>query len=253
MLKNTSRRRAITLVEILIATSVFSLFMVSVFGVFEYTRSGFETGSWRVQRQKNAQTFLLRLKDLLERSNHPYQVAPNGATVRVSTSPVVVNDAWFNKVAPTTNNGIMYFSITSPYVPRQDELGQPERPGVWKGVGLDCKNKTLKLYLTGVWDQMPPHTPAEIGSPNPARFEFGKTDGDFIMSLPDVAAAGVFVSAATQTTDIKRPTVFLTVELLLEHPKSRQKVQITETMTASIVDRELVDVETRSAGSFPIP
>lgn len=253
MLKNTSRCRGITLVEILIATSVFSLFMISVFGVFEYSRAGFETGSWRIQRQKNAQTFLLRLKDLLERSNHPYQVAPNGATVRVSTSPIVVNDAWFSKVASTTNNGIMYFSITSPYVPEQPELGQKERKGVWKGVGLDCKDKTLKLYLTGVWDQMPAHTPAEIGSPDTTMFEFGKTDGDFIMSLSDVAAAGVYVAAATQTTDIKRPTVFLTVELLFEHPKSRQTVQITETMTAAIVDRELAAVETRSAGSFPIP
>ncbi|EKD82413.1 MAG: hypothetical protein ACD_39C01313G0002 [uncultured bacterium] len=253
MSQRISRRNAVTLVEILIATSVFSLFMISVFGVFEYSRSGFETGSWRIQRQKHAQTFLLRLKDLLERSNHAYGVAPNGATERVAMRPTVINQEWLNQVASTTNNGIMYFSITSPYVPRQDELGQSERKGKWKGVGLDCKDKTLKLYMTGVWDQMPSHTPADVGSPDLDRFEFGDTQGDFAFTIPDVGAIGVFVAEATQTTDIGRPAVFLTIELLLEHPKSRHPVQITETMTACLVDRTVDEVVSFPSGSFPTP
>ena len=172
-----SRRPGVTMVELLIATGVFSLFMFSIYGVFEYSRSGFNSGSWRIQRQKQAQTFLLRLKELLERSSHAYAVAPNGATSKVADRPTVINGTWYNKVASTTNHGILYFSITTPFVPEQPELGQEKRMGIWKGVGLDCKDKTLKLYLTGVWDEMPAHTPVEVGSPDLDRFAYGNTEG----------------------------------------------------------------------------
>ena len=246
-------RSAVTLVEILIATSVFALFMLSVFGVFEYSRASFETGSWRIQRQKHAQTFLLRLKDLLERSNHAYAIAPNGDTQRTADRPIAVNQAWFNNLASSTNNGVLYFSIISPYVPEQVDLGQTERKGVWKGVGLDCKEQKLKLYMNGKWDDMPAHTPIDVGSPDLDKFEFGHTEGDFAMTLDDVAAIGVFAVAATQTTDIGRPAIFLTIELVMENPRSRQKAMITERMTASIVDRKLDEIRVFPTGSFAIP
>ena len=243
----------VTMVEILIATGVFSLFMISVFGIFEHSRAGFETGSWRIQRQKHAQTFLLRLKELLERSNHAYEVSPNGATERTAVRPTAVNRAWLNQLASSTNHGIMYFSITTPFVPEQLDLGQLERPGVWKGVGLDCKDKVLKLYMTGVWDEMPAHTPADVGSPDLSKFVFGNTQGDFATTIPDVAAIGVYASQATQTTEIGRPVVFITVELLFENQRSRQKAQIIERMTASLLDRTLDQVVGYPAGSFPTP
>ncbi len=246
-------RKAFTLVEILVATSVLSLFMISVFGIYEYSRSGFETGAWRLQSQKNAQTFLMRLKDLLERSNHAYVVAPNGDTQRVADRPTVLNEAWFNQVATATSHGILYFSIISPYVPEQVDLGQTERMGTWKGVGLDCKDKTLKLYMTGNWNEMPAHTPVDVGSPDLTRFEFGHTEGDFSISLKDVAEIGVFAAEATQTTDIGRQAIFLTVELVLENPRSRQKARVTERMTASLVDRTLEEIRVAPAGSFPTP
>ncbi len=252
-MKTHTGRKAVTLVEILIATGGFSLFMISVFGIFEYSRAGFETGSWRLQRQKHAQTFLLRLKDLIERSNHAYAVAPNGATERVAVRPTVINQAWFNQVASVTSNGMLYFSIISPYVPEQLDLGQSERKGVWKGVGLDCKDKNLRLYMTGNWNEMPAHTPVDVGSPDLNRFLFGNTEGDFATTLNDVAAVGIFAVAATQTTEIGRPAIFLTVELVLENPRSRQRAQITERMTASVVDRRLDEIRTFPAGSFPTP
>ena len=251
--KNIVGHKAFTLVEILVATSVLSLFMLSVFGIYEYSRSGFETGSWRLQSQKSAQTFLMRLKDLLERSNHAYAVAPSGDTQRVADRPTVLNEAWFNQVATATNHGILYFSIISPYVPEQADLGQTERKGTWKGVGLDCKNKTLRLYMTGNWDDMPAHTPADVGSPDLARFEFGHTEGDFAISLNDVAEIGIFATQATQTTDIGRPAIFLSVELVLENQRSRQKARVTERMTASLVDRKLDEIRIAPAGSFPTP
>lgn len=250
-----SRRPGVTMVELLIATGVFSLFMFSIYGVFEYSRSGFNSGSWRIQRQKQAQTFLLRLKELLERSSHAYAVAPNGATSKVADRPTVINGTWYNKVASTTNHGILYFSITTPFVPEQPELGQEKRMGIWKGVGLDCKDKTLKLYLTGVWDEMPAHTPVEVGSPDLDRFAYGNTEGDYITSLPDVEAIGVSATLATPTPGIERmDTVFITVELLLENQRSRQKAQIIERMTASLADRNIDEgIKIAPAGSYPTP
>ncbi|NCB38186.1 MAG: hypothetical protein EOM80_05390 [Erysipelotrichia bacterium] len=255
-----SRRRylplknGITMVELIIATAVFSLFMISVFGVYSSSQSGFESGSWRLQRQKQAQIFLLRLKESLEKANHAYAVAANGVTTRVGNArPIFINSTWRDQIAPVDNRGIMYFSITTPFVPALSEFGQTEKTGNWKGVGLECLNNTLRCYATGDWDKMPSFTPVEVGSPNLAQFTFGNMTGDFSISLEDVVAFGVFVSAATQTADLGRPEVFITCELRIEKPRAKTKIEVVERITARVNDRTLDEVINVSAASFALP
>lgn len=248
-----SASAGITLVEILIATAVFSMFMIAAFGVFSSSQAGFETGSWRLQRQKQAQIFLLRLKEATEKANHAYEVRPDGRTLRVGgVRPLIINGTWRDALASATNNGVMYLSYTTPYVPALPELGQTQRTGIWKGVGLECRNKSLRCYSTGNWDKMPSFTPPEIGSPDLGKFVFGNTTGDFSIALEDVAALGVFVQAATQTAELGRPEVFITFEVVLEKPRSKTRVLLSEHITARVQDRTLAEVLTAAAGSFTL-
>ncbi len=248
-----NNKKAITLTEILIATAVFSLFMISAFGVFSSSQSSFATGSWRLQRHKQAQIFLLRLKESLEKANHAYEVRADGQTSRFGgVRPIIINGTWRDKVASTTNNAVMFFSTNTPFVPAITEMGQVQRSGIWKGYGLECKNKVLRCYQTGIWDKMPSVTPAEIGSPDIGKFVFGDTTGDFSISLEDVGAVGVFVQPATQAVDIGRPEAFITVEILMEKPREKTRVQITERITARVHDRTLAEVTTSADGAFPL-
>lgn len=250
---STKSRQAVTLTEILIATAVFSLFMISAFGVFSSSQTGFETGAWRIQRQKQAQIFLLRLKEIIEKANHAYEIRPDGKTARFGGDrPIIVNGTWRDRLAPSSNNAVMFFSITTPFVPALPELGQANRNGIWKGCALECVNQTLRCYQTGIWNNMPAVTPAAIGSPDPGKFIFGNTTGDFSIRLEDVSGIGVFVEAATQSVNIGRPELFITVEVQLEKPRSRTRVSLSERITARVQDRKIDEVTTAPTGAFPL-
>lgn len=249
--KNNSR--GITLTEILIATAVFSMFMISAFGVFSSSQSGFDTGSWRLQRQKQAQIFLLRLKEILEKANHAYEIRPDGKTNRVGGSrDILVNGTWRDKLASASNHAAMFFSITTPFVPAIPELGQTQRTGNWKGCALECRKNVLRCYQTGDWNQMPAVTPAIVGSPDLGKFAFGNNVGDFSISLEDVNGIGVYVQQATEAVDLGRPEVFITVEVMLQKPRSKTIVQLSERITARVHDRTVAEVVTAPAGSWPL-
>ncbi len=252
-MKITTRRKAITLTEILIATAVFSMFMISAFGVFSSSQSGFETGAWRLQRQKQAQIFLLRLKEIIEKANHAYEIKPDGKTARFGGDrPIIVNGTWRDKLASSSSNAVMFFSVTTPFVPAMPELGQSQRNGIWKGCALECINGVLRCYQTGTWENMPAVTPAEIGSPDLGKFVFGDTTGDFAIRLEDVSGIGVFVEAATQSVDIGRPEIFITVEVQLEKPRNKNRVTLSERITARVQDRRVDEVTTAPVGAFPL-
>jgi len=245
--------RGITLTEILIATAVFSMFMISAFGVFSSSQTGFDTGSWRLQRQKQAQIFLLRLKEILEKANHAYEIRPDGKTNRFGGSrDIHVNGTWRDKLASATDHAVLFFSITTPFVPAVPELGQTQRTGSWKGCGLECRKSILRCYQTGDWNQMPAVTPAAVGSPDLGKFAFGNDTGDFSISLEDVNSIGVYVQQATDAVDLGRPEVFITVEVMLQKPRSKTTVVLSERITARVHDRTVAEVRTAPAGSWPI-
>ncbi len=244
-------RLGITMVEILVATTVFSLFMAAAFGILRSSQTGFESGSWRLHRQKEAQIFLIRLKEAMEKANHAYQIQPDGTTIRAANArPIYINSAWNNQLASPTNNGVMYFSISTPFVPAIPEMGQPLRPGIWKGVGLECVNNTIRCYLTGDWNRMPPFTPVDVGTADVGRFVLGNLQGDFSVSVSDVQGIGVFVQTATGTAVLGRPEVFVTVRLMFQKPRSRAIIQFTEQITARVQDRTLAEIIAAPVGSY---
>ena len=250
-MKTPKQNSAVTLVEILIATTVFSLFMVAVFDIFRSSQKGYDNGSWRLKAQKQAQLFLLRFKEVAEKANHAYEVSAQGSAARVGdVRPIYIDKNWFNTTADCTNGGIMFFSINTPSILPLPEFGQPRRPGKWKGVGLECKNNTLRCYSTGAWNKMPNCTPVKVGSPDVTKFEIDKTDEDFSISLQDVEKIGIFVKPASGTEDLRRPELFMTLEVTLKKPRTYQNVSLTEKITAKIQDRKETEINTVTPGTF---
>jgi Tfp pilus assembly protein PilE len=238
MKKHFNKKLGFTLVELLIATGLLSLVILSAFSLSTSSNKSFEAGSWRIGRQKAAQLFLLRFKDTLERVNHANAVSSNGTTTRVGGSrDIVVAAPWYNKVASTTNSGILFGSITEPFIEANPELGTDEVRGIWKGVGLECFNKTLSLYQTGDWNSMLTSTPVIVGSADLGRFVMNDRSGDFVTELQDVDSVGVFVRLATDSVALNRPELLLTLQVKMVHPKSKGQSSITEEMTVRILDR----------------
>lgn len=62
--------RGFTLVEIIVATAVFSLFLGGLFSLYRMGSKMFVAGSWKLQKQKEAERFLALLKERLDQASH---------------------------------------------------------------------------------------------------------------------------------------------------------------------------------------
>lgn len=69
---------AFTLVEILVATVVFALFLTSLFSLYRMGSRMYLSGGWRLQKQKDTERFLNSLKEKMEQGSGPVNVLADG-------------------------------------------------------------------------------------------------------------------------------------------------------------------------------
>ncbi|HOY66344.1 MAG TPA: prepilin-type N-terminal cleavage/methylation domain-containing protein [Candidatus Ozemobacteraceae bacterium] len=75
----TNSRTGFTLVEVLVAAAVFSLFLGGLFTLYRMGSGMFQAGSWKFQKQKDGERFLAILKERLEQASHAAVVDPTGS------------------------------------------------------------------------------------------------------------------------------------------------------------------------------
>ncbi len=244
-------KKAFTLVEIMIATVLLGLVVTAAFSIFGGSNKGFKTGTWRMTTQKDAQRFLLRFKENVERATNLYSLDVNGERRLESKIPITIASAYYNNLASSTNTGILFASRVTPICNKNLELGiKNDINGIWKGLSLECFDKKLSFVFTGNRDTLLSSTPsASIGPTNNSRVTFGNLEGDFITSIKDVDSIGVFIRKATDSVDIGRPEVLVTLKLVMVMPDSRGQTTVSEQITARIHDREMDDV-TKGASSY---
>ena len=74
------KRKAYTLIEILVATAIFSALAVGVFSLFSMGSKMYICGSWRYNRQKEGERFLQTLKERIEQASIPAYINHNTAS-----------------------------------------------------------------------------------------------------------------------------------------------------------------------------
>lgn len=93
-------------------------------------------------------------------------------------------------------------------------------------------------------------TPVVAGSADIGRFVIGDVSGDFVTQIDDVDSVGLFVKLASDSVTLKRPEIFLTLQIKMVNPKSKGQVSITEEMTVKVLDRLETEV-VKGAASYP--
>lgn len=241
-------KNAFTMVEMLIATSILSLLILTSYSLFTYASKSFDIGTWRLTTQKKTQTFLLRFKETLEKANHAYSIAPNGNKNRVGGARyVLIDTSYYNKLASSSNKLILCGSITSPSFTVADDLGGGNIGGIWKGFSLQCFNRTLKFYQTGNWDSMDPSPPPVIGTADPTRFALNNTTGDFFIELENVDSIGIEVQNATGSTSVYSE-MLVSLSVTVVNPKSKGVAKVTERITAKLLDRKKEEIISQALG-----
>ena len=244
-------KKAFTLVEIMIATVLLGLVITAAFSIFGGSNKGFKIGTWRMNTQKNAQRFLLQFKEKVESATNLYCLDVGGNRNTISKIPITIASSYYNSLASSTNTGILFASRVTPICDKNIELGiNNDINGIWKGISLECFQKTLYFVYTGNKDKLLNSTPSEsIGPTSNSRITFGDKTGDFMSSLNDVDSLGVYLQKATDTAAIGRPEVLVTLKVVMVMPDSRGQTTVTEQITARIQDREMGDV--KKGGSYP--
>ncbi|GAB4278176.1 MAG: hypothetical protein Kow0029_21370 [Candidatus Rifleibacteriota bacterium] len=150
--------QAFTLVEILIAAGVLSIFMTGVFAIYRSGSKGFVAGSWRAEEQKKAQLFLSALsRDLSMANSGLVRIEADGTKNSVQATPVYVNKGAFRfNTAPAffntnVNNWtcLLAFSVSYPYLAANATFSTPVEPGRWSGISVWAKNRKVRYIRTG--------------------------------------------------------------------------------------------------------
>jgi len=138
------------MVELLVAFGVFSLFFGGLFLVYRTGMNMYITGSWKLNKQKEAQRFLTILKERVEQASRASRIDPSNPDpkIRVQLGQgdflTVANNTDIQNIATrSTSVKLAAFSICKPDL---SLLG--EGAGLWFGQVLYVNRNNLELFGT---------------------------------------------------------------------------------------------------------
>ena len=216
-----NRRIGVTLVEILIAAGLLSLFMTAAFSIYSSSTRGFISGSWRAEEQKRLQSLISALsRDLSQSNSEMTDISSVGVRTVALLTPLYVNKNLYSfEAAPKFMKAdsakwvcLAAFSISYPHIEANATLMSAEEPGKWSGVSLWVKNRDIRYIRTGSpasFTSYPDNLPGDItGVPDPTVVGEGR---DFLpdpeqnrnhahrLSLEELAIVGRGTDAAQPT------------------------------------------------------
>ncbi|MBF0544234.1 MAG: prepilin-type N-terminal cleavage/methylation domain-containing protein [Candidatus Riflebacteria bacterium] len=145
------KRRGFTLMEVVISSAIMLSLFTSVIWIFTSSGKSINSGSWRVNQQKNVQTFIEEwAKDLEEASPYISTLGSQGIMLpdpANPTTPIAVNSKIYSTTVPKkakllTVCGsdwvcLMSFCITQPFVEKSATMGITlDTPGEWTGISV---------------------------------------------------------------------------------------------------------------------
>lgn len=270
MYRHHQKNSAFTLVEILIAAGVLSIFLTGVFAFYRMGSRMFVAGSWRLQKQKEAERFLNLLKERIEQASNatginpsadPQLVVVNAPFVTVRNNTYVAN--------PVADTRLMLFSVCKPDMTRFGTA--PGVPGQGPGLILyhcllarpDEKNLyTLFLHAsktTSAFNGIDFFNSSAVFAPDKSKFSpplgdfsadpkaFSLMSAPFLTSLTDVVAASFTVEIASGTDGLMETEKVVGISVKMQHPRYVDTT-VSQTMKAKIDFSVPLDV--KDLGAF---
>ena len=261
-----NKKKAFTVVEVLIASLIMSLFLGGIFSLYRMGSNMYISGTWKYTRQKEAEVFLNYLKERVEQASCASWVA-NGNSATVPTNFVCVGTAGtgasthtIRSSAVTSNTWLAEFSVVKADLSSLGNvLGSKKGLALYHSILLvpDKKTGLCDLVLAGSKDfndvnyfkasgnDFPPTgfdiTRFRSGNPVSYGFPPGKSGTGFHRyTLHDVDYVTVDVSVARKTykdyknnTNVTEESPVFGITVGLKNPKHRETT-LTLTRKAKI-------------------
>jgi len=174
-------KKGFTLIEIMVAAGLLSLFMTGVFSLYRSGSKAFVAGSWRLEEQKRMQNFMGALsRDISMANSGLLRIESDGSQNSVMNTPVYINSNAFRlngaPVFMPTNTAnwtcLMAFSVSYPFIGANATFSTPINPGRWSGISVWAKERKIRYVRTGnpvTFSNEPAMLPgAVVGFPGPA-------------------------------------------------------------------------------------
>jgi hypothetical protein len=167
-----NKKYAFTLVEILIASGLLSLFILAAFSLYRSGSKNFIIGSWRAEEQKTIQTFASVLsKDLSQASSDLFSISSDGTCNSLLNTPIYINKKMYSKtnvpvflnISENKWQCLLAFSASHPHI--EASVFNAETIGSWSGVTIWGKNGKIRYQRTGApetFSSEPTNIPASI-------------------------------------------------------------------------------------------
>jgi prepilin-type N-terminal cleavage/methylation domain-containing protein len=149
-------RKGFTLVEILIASGVFAIFATGLFSFYRMGSNMYVTGSWKLQKQKEAERFLSILKERVEQASNASalqggSVASATCAFNVLESGTIIDKK--DKInAAADNTRLMLFTVCKP---NMEPIGSPGMVLFHCLMLVPAEKNLYTLYLHANTDPVP--------------------------------------------------------------------------------------------------
>lgn len=233
-------KSAYTVVEVLVAAAIFSGFCLGVFSLYRMGSRMFVSGSWKYNRQKQAERVLEVIKERVEQSSDIISIDPSeGLEEQISTLDtkfVTLTDGKNIQLPANSNQVIAEFVVAKP--------DQTKLPSAMKGIILyhsislvpnsDTHLYDLKFRAAADHNDIAFFTSNDDFPPNVGglsditRFQgdpvdFGLSPIPYTYTIEDVASLSVsWTYVATSTDDISEKSPLFGITIGMQNPKHAQ-------------------------------
>lgn len=219
LLVNKNSKKAFTMAEVLIAAAIFSLFSLGVFSLFRTGNKMYLSGSWKFNKQKEAEYFLNIVKERIEQASKPsyilgsesagyslneidspFLVRNNKAEIKLTnlTGKLYIAEFVIGKMdkskmpAPNNNRGLIYYNSL---------FCEPQGGGLAKlCLYTDSNRNAANLKAVAAPNTFPPVIPVGPNFTEP-HTTFSLPKAPQLLTLPDVSSVqingGVFNATST--------------------------------------------------------
>lgn len=114
MNRKNSSQNGFTLIEVIVAAAIFTVFITSVFAFYRMGTKMFTSGSWRQQKQKDGEVFLNILRERVRRASFPVVIKNDGTFVETATNFGYASGTFKVANIPSGKNGkrLLCFPVT---------------------------------------------------------------------------------------------------------------------------------------------
>lgn len=246
LLRRLLFRSGFTLVEIIVAASVFTLFFLGAFNLYRMGSNMFLRGSWKLQKQKEAERFLAILRERLEMASSPSVVSAGS----VNDLPVHIYAlaSGTEVLEPVGDVRLLLFAICKPNVEPTATRGMIMPHVLTMRRNPDNKLSTLilegnsQIDFPGINGEFLNELNAGVGigdfTGQPQDFGLGNAEG-FRAVLGEVHSVRMFVGAASGTIDVDANTAGQTlgIEVNMQNPNPQHEdTRVSQSIFARIND-----------------